>query len=229
MELTMQIFIRSQIIAATILLAGCGGGDGSGSQSIPLPLAAASNETSIKENQPLEGQNSESNTSIDGEEKPPEAVEITDATHKSSTWINHSPELFGNSSQDTGGESIFNKSVNSSTVEREKPVDGIVVNVDGDFEQHRGRVIAALEEGIVVVLDSSGSESSQLRIRELSFELANIGAKAAAVMLYKGGPDENVGLLAFGAEEKSELTALMKRVGRRGSEDQNSQQSTNQE
>lgn len=96
-------------------------------------------------------------------------------------------------------------------------IDGILANAEHISSVQKTQLLEALDAGLVVVLDSSGSEKGRILVEQLSLDLANLGVRTDAVMLYKGGADQEVGIFPFGAgkKEREELVALMKRVGRR--------------
>lgn len=206
----MQSMASLNTLALAVFLASCGGGGGTN------PGPSNPSASGVEEKLEKKAPEPEKETAKE-ENKDPTAPEA-EGVKKTATWINLSPDASGLTTQGNGNPIVFQKVSPDATTQFDTTVDGLVVNVDGDFEQYRPKVLAALEEGLVVVLDSSGSEMSQSRIQQLSYELTHMGAKAAAVMLYKGGPDESIGLFAFGNDEKTELVSLMNKVGRRGSE-----------
>lgn len=192
------------LVAAATLMSGCGGSDDTNQ------VAEENSKITLPSGEILENP-------IASIPKP-----ITDpqANVQTKSWVNLSPESIGVTAQNPGTRDALQKKNLKATEIASPKFDGLLVNVEEDFEKNRSAVLAALDAGLPVVLDSSGSAVAQSRIKKLSLEIASTGIEAAAVLLYKGAPDDSISLLAFGneASEREILADLIKSVGRRDSD-----------
>lgn len=188
----------------SLAISACGGDDG-----------GIASSASIQAQQSASGQQSESTpTSTTGRN----SIAIDkDYSTRRSIWINLSSGSMGIAMQELGRAATV-QSGDTVNFAGQNQFDGVIVNAGEDFSRYKEKVSSALNNGYLIVVDSSGSDDSQQRVRDISMDLAHVGRKAAVALLYKGASDEGVGLLAFDAAERDELAMLLPKLGRRGSD-----------
>ncbi|TEU31023.1 hypothetical protein E6L39_39605 [Burkholderia cepacia] len=189
---------------SSLAVSACGGDDG-----------AVGSPASVLTQQSASGQQFESN-SLSTAGKNSVAID-KDYSVRKSAWVNLSSGSMGIAMQELGRSATIQSS-DSVNPAIQNQFDGVIVNADEDFGLYKEKVSSALNEGYLIIIDSSGSADSQQRVLDLSIELAHVGRKAAVALLYKGAPDEGVGVLAFDAAERDELATLLPKLGRRGSD-----------